>query len=94
MKHLKNGICKGAHSAACTIIESVYDMVWKNAGLTIPAVGVSSISGVGVGWRLAGGFLRQMGPGLALSQLKTCKSGRVSSMYYEKVMRTSSPGRI
>lgn len=41
----------------------------------------------------AGGFRRLMALGLACSQLKTCKSGRESSRYYERVMRTSSAGR-
>ena len=40
--------------------------------------------------------MRQMGLGLGLSlrQMKTCKSEQESSTYYEKVMRTSSAGRI
>lgn len=47
-----------------------------------------------MGLDLAGGFLRQKGLQLALSQMKTCKSERESCVYYEKVARASSPGRI
>lgn len=75
-------------------VQKGHGTLWKSEGRPALLWDCLDVRGGGVGPDLAGGFLRQKGLQLALSQMKTCKSERESCVYYEKVARASSPGRI